>query len=159
MTPLLYPTLLSLALFSQFQPSVLAILPAQQRPCVDCGVQLHQRQEVNATCAPFCTPEILALNNIDHKANKTTCTEAIGKQFAECTQCLNGYVTLPYGNFVEDCQKLGVPVKDASTSDGKVPGFNPSAPSGAESGLAHLPQCAWLVALVVSTGVLGLFYF
>ncbi|KAJ7478911.1 hypothetical protein FB451DRAFT_1240191 [Mycena latifolia] len=143
----LYPTLLFLALVSQFKPNL-----AKNH------AQLQRRQTVNETCATFCTPEILALDNVDgNNANATTCTDAIAKQFAECTQCQDGYVTVPYGDFINDCQTLGFPVKDVSNADGVVPGFNPSSSSGVDSRLARVPQCAWLVAVVFSTGVLGLF--
>ncbi|KAJ7715298.1 hypothetical protein DFH07DRAFT_974206 [Mycena maculata] len=83
----LYPTLLFLALVSQFKPNL-----AKNH------AQLQRRQTVNETCTRFCTPEILALENEDgNNANATTCTDAIAKQFAECTQCQDGYVTVPYG--------------------------------------------------------------
>ncbi|KAJ7469394.1 hypothetical protein B0H11DRAFT_2044131 [Mycena galericulata] len=143
----LYPTLLFLALVSQFKPNL-----AKNH------AQLQHRQTVNGTCAKFCTPEIVVLDNSDgSNANATTCTDAIVKQFAECTQCQEGYVTVPYGDFIDDCQALGFPVKDVSNADGVVPGFNPSSSSGVGSRLARIPQCAWLVAVVFSTGVLGLF--
>ncbi|KAJ7269229.1 hypothetical protein C8J57DRAFT_1509438 [Mycena rebaudengoi] len=107
--------------------------------------QLQHRATVNATCAPFCTPDILELNNLDHKANATTCNDAFGKKFAQCTQCLNGYVTVPYGYFIEDCEKLGHPVKDVAGLGGSVPNFNLSAPpSGVASRLAHLPHAVSL---------------
>jgi hypothetical protein len=69
-----------------------------------------------------------------------------------------GLMDMIFPDFIEDCQKIGIPVKDISKLDGTVPNFNPSSsPSGVDSQLARVPQCAWLVAVVFSTGVFGLF--
>jgi hypothetical protein len=69
-----------------------------------------------------------------------------------------GLMDFVFSEFIDDCQTLGFPVKDVSDANGIVPGFNPSSSSsGVDSRLAYVPQCAWLVAVVFSTGVLGLF--
>ncbi|KAJ7854765.1 hypothetical protein B0H13DRAFT_1856591 [Mycena leptocephala] len=142
----LYPTLLFLALVSQFKPNL-----AKNH------ARLQHRQAVNETCVKFCTPEILELDNLalDGKgANATTCTDAIAKQFAECTQCQTGYVTVPYGEFLDDCQTLGFPVKDVSDANGIVPGFNPSSSSsGVDSQLAYVPQCACYLDRIIPENI------
>jgi hypothetical protein len=65
----LYSTLLFLALVSQFKPSMSPVVLSYfkyihlllHEALANDYAQLQRRQAVNATCAPYCTPEIVDL--------------------------------------------------------------------------------------------------